>query len=277
MNRQRGSKSTETLRSDVLDSNLLTVVESLNSIGPESDRESRYRFDLILSQQLLFWLEDRLDSPDREQFLAVRTGLTRDASRTTPSLLAEIIGKLPTDASRRVKVVLDELTLQQGRTFGARIFLCREIQQRVLQWEREDNGPRLYERLGEELALFVRIRRGEKKTPLDPMMRSFKNDVKKEYSLLQNALRSHDSGRRPLPFVDLLSFAESHIKTNVRAFPRLATNLLAFCRLTRENNGWLTQRNLTPGAFADELLGSQTNRAPESVRQEISRMSHRKL
>jgi|ERR1700691_552693 len=121
MNRQRGSKSTETLRSDVLNSKLLTVVESLNSIGHESDRESRYRFDLILSQQLLFWLEDRLDSPDRKQFLAVRTGLTQDTSRTAPSLLAEIVGKLPTDVSRRVKVVLDELTLQQGRTFGHKV------------------------------------------------------------------------------------------------------------------------------------------------------------
>jgi hypothetical protein len=237
-----------------------------------SNQERREHVNISLTWNILNWVSDRLEQQDRAEFLQLTENCPPD------QFLTDHLRTMKEPAKRRVFHALDEVIFGQARSIGMRIFHSVLVLVRLAQWEEEPRGAELYEQLGKELALRINVLRGKKRAPLDPKMRAFKDEVKAEYSLLKNVLRSRDSANgRVLPFHGLLSLAEEHIKAHPLAFPRLASNLTSFRTVVQKDNEWLTQRNMTPTAFAHEFLAVATNRTAESLRQELSRMPRRKL
>lgn len=251
---------------------LLTDFQSV-AVAP-IDPQERAHASRSLSIHIILWTTDRLGDRDKEEFRRWASDLPATQS---PVNYPWDLHAVAQPVARRIFQALDEIILEQARAIGIRVWLSDVVLNRMAQWEEELKGAELYEQFGKELALRINVSRGKKRASLDPKMRAFKDDVKKEYSHLQKVLRSRDGGRRPLTFDDLLSLAEGHIKANSRAFQRLAANLTLFRAVVQKDNEWLTQRNMTPAMFAQEFLAVATNRSAESLRQELSRMPHRKL
>lgn len=183
----------------------------------------------------------------------------------------------PPDLARRIFDAIDEAIFSQARTLGPKLLLCDIALRRLLKWDSLSNGPELWKRFGREMATHLEVARGKKKHPLDDRMRLFRNDLKTEYVTLKRWLRSENPRRQVIPVDELVSLAKKHADDNPRAFSRLRANWTLFESFTKSYPEWLTQRNLTPAAFADAFLARFTNRKEESLRQAITGMPLPKL
>lgn len=172
---------------------------------------------------------------------------------------------------------LDEVIFLQARTLGARLFLCDVVLRRLMKWDSLSNGPHLWKRFGEEMGTHIQVWRGQKKLPLDDRMRPFRDGLKQEYAVLHRWLRSQNPKRRPIPTDELLASAQAHVEKHPSSFKRLRMNWHLFQIFIQESPWWLGSQRPAPASFANEFIASFSNRGIESLRQNISSMSPRKL
>jgi len=236
------------------------------------DPVERLRLEVALSQQFVLRLRERLKPADLDEWDRVKSISELGMSLRDTS----IISKLPAASFLRINVALDELILEQARTIGAKVFLCSNALRRILQWEREPYGPRLYERLGQELALRVRVGHGEAKLPLSPGLRPLRKELLGEIKMLRGVLiGKFPQRRRPNP-AELLRVAMQILEDKNEPYEQLRWNLAAF-RLFIESQPSSLEHlvfrgNITPVIFVDAFIAHCTNRSPEATRQAIARM-----
>ncbi len=248
-------------------------LRSIEHIPPTS--EDRRKVDLFLSGNIISWLGGRLNPDDRKMFDEIQLKLRRDLSLRAASLLEKIICALPKEKAFRVCNWLDEIIFEQARTIGPRIFWSREVLWRVLEWEREQNGDRLFERLGKELALRWGANRGRAKVPLDPKMRGFRKELLDEIGMLRNQLRARFTSSILPDKNKIRDLMQQMIRDPSQPLERLRSNATAFVMFLEKEPLWLidlVNGKITPAMVADAFLAFGTGRSEEALRQAISRM-----
>lgn len=181
----------------------------------------------------------------------------------------------PPEAATRIFDALDDVIFSQARTLGSKLLLCDAVLRRLIKWDSLSNGPELWKRLGQEMAMHIRVVRGEAKLPLEDRMRAFRVDLKREHSLLRRWIRSQR--QTSMDTDELVALTRHYTEENPDSFRRLRANWTLFESFVRNEPEWLTQRTLTSAAFADAFLAKHTNRSEESLRQSISKMPSPKL
>lgn len=184
---------------------------------------------------------------------------------------------------RRLANQLDEYILNQVCVLGYRVFLNSAVINRISQWRGEKNGPELSERLGRNLAINLRVTRGEASLPLtDPLFHEFKQETLAEIRTLQNLARVIVKSRHRQPnSLEILSLIKDKVVSPEQPFPRLFKNWTSFhsysMKFPEEVNGLVVTGDVTPAEFINRWIGWATGRASESVRKKISALGNRNI
>jgi hypothetical protein len=254
------------------------LIEDLQAANPvPADREDRARTD----EQVTFRI-----------FLAARQRLSTAADRQALQRLYEKIGAhlqadKPVEISRQLFNALDEAICEHARNIGMKIYLSRFVYPRISQWEDELNGAELHEKLGNALALNVRISRGQAKAPIDPrrlkiVRRELISEVKRLRALLKGRFPE-----RALPNRDkILSVALELIATPSHRLMHLKANATAIRNFNVKDIQAGDEANpslfdlftgaVSPTVLVDALLGWSTVRSGEALRQMLSIKPSRK-
>ncbi len=206
------------------------------------------------------WVEGRLSASDRA--MGKQYAKNPDA--------------LPDDLILRVKAALDGVIFQQANILGPRIFIFREVVNRLLEWWNYADGPRRFEQLGKELARGAAVSQGKKKMPLDPNMRLMRKELIAEVKMLRDRLRSRFI-QRDLPGPEqLLRAVIALVRDDDEPFERLWANAASLERFIQIENHellhLLVRGDITPTGFVEGWLARATNRDPQALRQAISLM-----
>jgi hypothetical protein len=241
----------------------LTPSEDLQGLtGIPLDEDSFAMASKHMSEYMESWLQDKM-SPD--DLLMVRSSIRGK-------------GESNSEPNKRLEPLLatcDELIFEQAGILGMRIFLSKHVLDRVLRWEGKPNGDLLYKRLGQELALCVRVRRDRAKAPLNPLLRDLYDELKSELKKLKQILVLEFSKPSLPTDQQLLEATMQLVKDPYKEFERLRQNATALEIFIKSNPAFLRDmvlHKVSPVTFAIEILASTTNRSPEALRQAISKM-----
>ena len=228
-----------------------------------SDPGERAHLSKIIGGNLLGWLEERLAPPDRE--------LLRKHGLSPPD----------DSAGARIRAELDGLIIEQALILGPRIFASDAALNRILQWHQStDNGPALLAKLGEQLTLGARVRRGQAKMPIDKKSYASRNDIKAELRTLQNYLRVTLAGRRRVPRgAESISLIERQVKKPGNPFPWLRQVWTAFRSFLEQNPETASDLAKGGGSTAQisiALFAWSHGRDYEATRQAISTIGRTK-
>ena len=240
-------------------------LQLLRNLPPRgSEREQLFE---ETREQFFYWFSDHLSIEDQARL--------QSAIRSAPgvTLICELIATLPSAVARRFKEALDGLIIEQARTIGVRVFLSRDVLDRVLHWEGEPEGPRLLRHLTDEL--LARVTPGAR-VPLSPKLRLFRTEMIGEIKQLKTAIRTRFPERRS-PTNDALLYAIFEtVRDPNSPYDRLRANQAPLEDFVRGNEDKLRalilNGRITPTVFIGEFMAHSMNRDPEALRQGITRI-----
>ena len=221
--------------------------------------------------------------PTGEEGMAVAAMLTADFGTRFEAGLSQTDRELfsnhgldPPDKLAGARIVnnFDKFIQAQASVLGGYLFHIEPVRRRILQWHLEPDGPELMRRLGEALALGIRVSRSEGHLPIDdPRWHTFKRETVVELRALQKRIAR---GPRHLQSrEEILERIEQEISSSIAEFQNLAQNLGPFLAFLQQPEQSRTAKlfmlkQLRPAALFDQWAGWSTNRDPEKLRQLIS-------
>ena len=173
---------------------------------------------------------------------------------------------------------LDALVVKQAQTMGWRLGLSQVVHQIFSEWDFQDNGPELFKRYGEALALSALRFQKERLPPLDdPDLPFFKKETVQELrQVLRHLRKAYSEKQGRLTSDQLIKLFEVVVSREASKFCHLNTNISSWKEFFRSQSPIkpvVTGDRASPAALFDEWFAWSKGRDPETVRQRISELN----
>lgn len=237
----------------------ITVVDFAAIDAPPSAPDELERFKQQMDSYMRGSLADLLSPSDRELFRR-ENGL-----------------ELEEKVCQRIRSALDRVILERAPSLRWRLFLSSAVTHRLAQWsEIEEDGPRLFERLGKALKVGTLARQGKAKLPIEPWHAAFKQGIQPELRSLQRLLRVRTSSQhRALTPRQLRSEIEQQVRRPDSPFRHLLDNWTTFDKLLQVEPDEIRNFSIgtrTSAELTNLWMGRVLGRDPESLRITLSKL-----